>query len=140
MSDIVSIDIVYGEPMPPKVIFQFLLDSGWEIGCGTDSILFHPAGADLGDCELVAVEDFSLEEFINSHGPDDFITIDIRKNDFLGSFRIGKQQISIIILDAIRLGIETYLYRPVPDFSWYLERLIPLLEYTNSCGYSCNVA
>lgn len=141
MSDIVSIDIVFGEPISPKVIFQFLLDSGWQVGRDENYVIFIPPGVATKDAgyKRVTRKDFSAEKFIESHTSEDSIEINLRNGDLYGTFHIDKQSLWIMFGDVVRLDIETSLYRPVPDFSWYLKRLIPLLEYTKSHEYSCDV-
>ena len=144
MSDAFTIGMVYEDPLSPKKIFQFLLENGWEYANENGQVMFVPAKEDEDDdydWEDAKLDAFSVETFIESHGPDDSVRIRMRKGDFSGLFCILKEVLYIIIdSDVVELDVETqYSRRVVPDFSWYIEQIMFLLDYTGSRSYDFSV-
>ena len=135
MSDTPYIYANYWEKFSPKEVFQLFLDKGWQPGY-QDNVLYVKAKDEDHDPQYVDRAEFSLEEFVDSHGETDPVRIDLNFGEFLGKFHFYEKHLSIMLLNVVYTDDDW----PIPDFCWYLKELVFFFEYAGVRWYECGVS
>lgn len=133
MSMKASIDIEFSRPVEPKKIFLSLIDSGWGVDFQGEVMFLDAVDREGYDWQVKSIEDFDLDEFIESHCPSDRIGISmVFEEAYGGEFLIFESWVSF----SMSVN-KVFLSNDVPDFSFYLERLSSVIEGFNVSVLKC---
>lgn len=134
----VSIDIYFSEKHSPKEIFKKLLDTGWEINFENEVSYLRASDLDDYDWQATDVDNFNINEFINSHDYMGKIGISVVANrESGGEILIFPDYLSLSLSINRRYLFETQTMK-IPDFNWYLERLSQFLNIINPQSIRCD--
>lgn len=132
-----SIDINFAIPYKPVDVLFTLLD----IGCSyviEDKVYFVPT-EDFDDFnwQIVDPQAFDFKQFVESRQDCEQIGISLAFENNIGFDALIYQEYVILMLSINRQYLS-YEHR-VPDFSWYLQKLLPFIGKMKISSIKCEL-
>ncbi|MCE4073616.1 MULTISPECIES: hypothetical protein [Pseudomonas] len=133
MSVQASIDISFARGQDPSEILNKLIGFGWEIGFGGKVMFLPENGFDEYEWVVWDLKRFDILDFLDETRKigKAGITL-VLSNDVGGEFLISRDLVSFSLSINRVLLVDR-----IPDFSWYISRILPALDGVEIFSIQC---
>lgn len=132
-----SIDINFAVTYKPVDVLFALLDSGYSYVIDNEVCFVPTEDFDDFNWQSADPQAFDFKQFVESRQGCEQIGICLSLENDIGVNALIYQEYVILMLSINRQYLS-YEHR-VPDFSWYLKKLLPFIERVNISSIKCDL-
>ena len=133
MSIQASIDIYFVRDQCPSSVLSRLVGHGWDVNFNGEVMLLPENGFDDYEWIVIDLEEFDFPEFMGKADKAGRAGIVLVFNDKIGGgVLISRNSVSFSLSINRVLLVDN-----VPDFSWYVSRILPVFHGLEISGIQC---